>query len=306
MNTNIMNTWDLPARKRVIVIGDCHGDLQRVVMCFYTAKIINSNFEWIAEPKDTLVVQVGDQVDSANRTPGVEPWEKVRDTELCAFLQKVDLLGRQHGGGVMSLIGNHELLNKMENFAYVSPTSMELCHGTLNRVRMFAPNGIVGRILRKRPAVAKVGSLLFCHAGLLPKHLDIGHNISFINMLLEKHMSGEPMGIQEQQLVHELFYDEDSILWTRKFMEPPNPQIDVEITNVLQRTNCMHMITGHNTVSNIVGMYDGKLWLVDAGLSRSYGGNQIQYLEVLDDGVPAPSNDFQPFRTVIITLNGGQ
>ena len=50
----------LDATKRIIVIGDIHGDIGILCSCLYMANIINHKFEWIAQPADTIVVQMGD------------------------------------------------------------------------------------------------------------------------------------------------------------------------------------------------------------------------------------------------------
>ena len=57
----------LPPCDRIIVIGDLHGDWKITKEIFLKAKLIDINFKWIAEPKNTIVVQVGDIVDRGGR-----------------------------------------------------------------------------------------------------------------------------------------------------------------------------------------------------------------------------------------------
>ena len=51
----------LPAVKRIIVIGDLHGDWEMCIKSLRIAKVINSNNKWTGG--ETVVVQVGDMVD---------------------------------------------------------------------------------------------------------------------------------------------------------------------------------------------------------------------------------------------------
>lgn len=51
---------ELSQRKRLIIIGDIHGDISVLCSCLYMTKVINNNMEWIAEPQDTVVIQMGD------------------------------------------------------------------------------------------------------------------------------------------------------------------------------------------------------------------------------------------------------
>ena len=59
--------YEYPNCDRLVIIGDIHGDIKRLKNILIDAKVINNNIEWIAEPKNTIVVQMGDQVDSLNR-----------------------------------------------------------------------------------------------------------------------------------------------------------------------------------------------------------------------------------------------
>ena len=152
---------------RVIVIGDVHGDIARLIQCLIATKVINENNEWIADPPNTIVVQLGDQVDSASRGASVE-WEKVADTEVIQFMDSLDDKAHAKGGRVFSLIGNHEMMNVVGDFTYVSSKSMQLTGGQELRKRRFQPGGPLARQLSKRNIILKIGDLCFCHGGLLP------------------------------------------------------------------------------------------------------------------------------------------
>ena len=67
---------------RLVVVGDIHGDIRRFKDILIDAKVINNNIEWIAEPKNTIVIQMGDQVDSINRDPALDDWEVLPDVEM--------------------------------------------------------------------------------------------------------------------------------------------------------------------------------------------------------------------------------
>ena len=62
--------YEYPKCDRLVIIGDIHGDIKRLKNILIQAKIINNNIEWIAEPPNTVIVQMGDQVDSLNRDGG--------------------------------------------------------------------------------------------------------------------------------------------------------------------------------------------------------------------------------------------
>ncbi|MGA1048789.1 MAG: metallophosphoesterase, partial [Minisyncoccia bacterium] len=164
---------DLPTADRVVVIGDLHGDISTLCSCLYMTNIINSNLEWIAQPSNTIVVQIGDQVDSLSRNEVNQNWEKISDYSLIKFTDRIDEIAKKKGGRFISLIGNHEIMNVLNCFEYVSELSMRKSGGHYGRSKKFSPGGELAKILAKRPVIQKIGPLLFCHAGLLPHHLNI-------------------------------------------------------------------------------------------------------------------------------------
>ena len=52
----------LPPTNRILVLGDIHGDFNMLIKLLRKGNVINKSNKWIG--KDTVVVQVGDQIDS--------------------------------------------------------------------------------------------------------------------------------------------------------------------------------------------------------------------------------------------------
>jgi hypothetical protein len=270
-----------PPCPRIVVIGDVHGDLGRLTECLYSLNIINHNGEWIAEPKNTMVVQLGDQVDSISRG-GTDDWEKVPDVEVVYFMDKLDKVARLNGGRVISLIGNHEFMNTLGDFTYVSEKSKDPL-----RSRRFAPGGSIAQVLAKRCVVIKIGSILFAHGGVLPTHLQlVNQNIHLINNVMRKYMRKQQLENDEINIYNNIIANDSGILWTRMYMDHANnPEVlAIVVDNVLQATSTKMICIGHNTVEKISPVLGGRVWFVDAALSRSYGRPSCQVLEIFDDG----------------------
>ena len=100
-----------PTVRRIIAIGDIHGDIKKLKYLFIKAKLIKKstkgNWAWIGE--DTYVVQVGDQIDFGGR--GVSVKDNSNELEVLLFLDLMDKKARKYKGRVISLLGNHELMN---------------------------------------------------------------------------------------------------------------------------------------------------------------------------------------------------
>lgn len=274
---------------RIVVIGDVHGDIHRFLQCLYAMRIFNTNLEWIAEPKDTIVIQLGDQIDSLSRG-GSSTWEQLCDVEMIHLTDRLDRIARMGGGRVLSLLGNHELMNVAGEFSYVSEHSkMKL--PLERRKSLFQPGGSVARILAKRNVIVKIGAFLFCHGGVLPHHLMlVENNFHKINDVVRKFLRGSPLEFQEYSVFHHVVEDMGGVLWTRMYMElaQASPQVLNEaIDDVLQRTGSKAIFSGHNTVPQVTPLLGGKVFLTDAGLSRAYGSSAMQCVQIVHPGTDA-------------------
>ena len=56
------------------------------------------------------------------------------------------------------------------------------------------------------------------------------------------------------------------------------------------------MIIGHTIQDKINSKCDNRLWRVDVGISGIFKTNNMEVLEILDDGVSSPANNNRPFR----------
>ena len=266
--------YEYPHSHRTVVIGDIHGDLKRFKQILIHAKIINDDLEWTAQPPDTIVVQLGDQVDSANRAPEISDWEVLDDTQMLHFTNSLANIAKAKGGNVISLIGNHELMNVIGNFTYVSPQS-----NFPGRHKHFEPNGILSSILANRPLVVKIGSLFFCHAGITKKHIDIleAHNkpVWYINNVWKKYMSTGSINLEDKDIFDNIILGPEGIMWTR------NIDNEEDAEYVLQKIDCQCVFVGHTPVENVLSVKD-RLFLVDTGISRAFGNTQFQYVDIVD------------------------
>tara|TARA_B110000444_G_C18786743_1_gene570311 strand:+ start:113 stop:967 length:855 start_codon:yes stop_codon:yes gene_type:complete len=272
-----INSYEYTSYDRIVVIGDIHGDLKRFKNILINAKIINNNLEWIAVPSNTIVIQMGDQIDSLNRSNEIKEWEKIKDIEMLYFTNSLDNLAKIRGGRLLSLIGNHELMNILGNFSYVSDNS-----NYMNRHNGFKPNGELSNILANRPLVVKINDLLFCHAGIKRNHIDIllkyNKDISYINELWNKFVLLNKVKIEDKEIFDNIILDSsDGILWTRDINEN-------ELEYVLNNNKCSYMFIGHNTVDKVT-LYKNKLWLTDTGISRAYGKENYQYIDISNNNI---------------------
>jgi len=182
-----------PAVRRLLALGDVHGDLASLRKCLSLANVINENGEWIGG--DAVVVQVGDVFDRGDA-----------ERAVLHFLDTLDRQARERGGAVYRLLGNHEVMNVDLDFRYVTPGGFaefrrrdwELAGRALEkayrelppvlrqrvkalpreqraRAMALAPGCPTARLLAERgQLVLIIGDALFVHGGLRPDHVAYG------------------------------------------------------------------------------------------------------------------------------------
>ena len=130
------NTLIMPKVHRLIAIGDIHGDMRAIVRALKVADVIplnipedNSidvqNVPWTGG--ETVIVQLGDQIDRARPSSWCNdcideniPNDEGSDLKIMNLLDNLNIKARQVGGAVISILGNHELMNVDGDFRYVS------------------------------------------------------------------------------------------------------------------------------------------------------------------------------------------
>jgi hypothetical protein len=268
--------YRLPARSRVVAIGDIHGDLAAMRRALRLAGAIDSDDRWIG--KDLAVVQTGDQVDRGDQ-----------DREVLDVLEKLEKEAAALGSALYVLNGNHELMNAGFDFRYVSQRSFEsfsdlasrapAVAGRLpvearGRAAAFAPGAPYALELAKHLTVAMVGDSLFAHGGVLPAHVDYG--LSRINREAQSFLAGKLPQLPAAVA------GEDAPVWTRLYGGPSVDGATCEVLGrVLRDVGAKRLVVGHTVQKNgISPACQDRLFRIDIGLSAYYGGNQTQVLEI--------------------------
>lgn len=296
----------------------------------YTISDVEKEYvlEWIGGT--THVVQIGDQIDRCRPNGGymcnnplaLNSDDENSDTKILKLFTDLHEQAVKVGGAVISLLGNHELLNALGEIQYVSfrglndfmkkykVQGMDFDDPMEARKHAFQPGNEYGKFLGcTRNATVIIGSNLFVHAGIidaLAKELNIKDYIDVenVNILIKKWL----LGLIHTNKVNDLVRSQDSMFWTRILGSIPNnmPMTHDDcmnnISKVLKLFKIDKMIIGHTPQSfmfskDINGTCDNKVWRVDNGSShafdtfdkylKQYGerhhNRRYQYLEILND-----------------------
>ena len=160
--------------KRIVAIGDVHGDFDYLIHLLKIALVIDNEYHWIGG--STHVVQLGDQIDSCRpyynncQDESATQNDKAEDIKIINFLGELHNDAVKKNGAVISLLGNHEIMNIAGDMNYVSKKNLDDVGGIEKRRKLFAKDGEIGKkLICTHPSVIIIGSNLFVHAGILPQ-----------------------------------------------------------------------------------------------------------------------------------------
>ena len=277
----------LPPVRRIIAIGDIHGDFRVLLKCLRIAKVIDEKRRWIGG--DTVVIQLGDQVDSKCRSGNCERDDIGDELKIIKFLDELSVEASRNGGGaVYSLLGNHELMNVMGNINYTSAENIVSFGGRNGRINKFAPSGEIAVYLAcNRNSIMKIGDYIFVHGGLLPNKAR-QYTLENINSIIREYLLGNKK--EKDNDVQDLLVGKESPFWSRMFSNAISSNSGKTCSTLRQTIEYLKvkgMVVGHTVQSKGINSgCDGQIWRTDVGLSRSFGkhSRNIQVLEILGNG----------------------
>jgi hypothetical protein len=257
---------DLHTDQRVVAIGDVHGAYEPFVAILREAGLIDARDRWIGG--SALLVQTGDVLD---RGPD--------SRRVIDLLRKLERSSARAGGGVHSLLGNHELMRLAGDWRYVSAGEVAAFRRAdstgANEFRAaFAATGSYGRWLISHAAIAKINSMIFVHGGISPSIAPLG--CRGINAAIETELDDLAAGRNPNNA---LGNDESGPLWYRGLATEPEDVFGSSVDSILENLGASGMVIGH-TVSpgRVATRFAGRVVMIDTGM---LGG------EFARDGTPS-------------------
>ena len=255
--------------KRVVAIGDVHGDFSALEVALKGAGLIDDDGHWTG--KDTVLVQTGDLLDRGDD-----------EQRIIDYLDRLGAEARAEGGNVLELIGNHEAMNVQGDLRYVTPGGFEDFEDVdgldLSDARLattsqtmrarraaFIPGGPYARKLAEHHTIGLVNDTVFAHGGVLPDH--IAYGMDRINEEVRAWMLGKGQ-------LPAIMQTQNAPTWTRLYSAPqPGQDPCPLLEKSLEELGAKRMVLGHTVQrEGIASRCDGKLWLIDVGMASHYGG----------------------------------
>ena len=267
----------MPAPKRLVALGDLHGDLGGMRAALRTAGAIDEKDHWIGG--QIVVVQTGDVLDRGDD-----------ERAILDLIARLETEARAAGGAFVMLLGNHELMNGAGDFRYVTPAGFHAFDDVADpgaarpgnvpeqvrsRVAALGPGGRYAKRLAQHAVIAIVGDTVFSHAGVLGEWVTRADDVNqTARCWLDGQASEPPQALTS----------DDSPVWTRA---AGMPSVDCgQVRSALDALQVKRMVVGHTVQDHgITSACDDAVWRIDVGLAKRYGG-PIEVLELVPGAPP--------------------
>ncbi len=236
--------------EKLFVISDIEGNFTAFRKLLQAGMVIDSNFNWIFG-KGHLVL-TGDFVDRGSQV-----------TEVLWLIYSLEDKAKAAGGYVHYILGNHEIMNLSGDLRYVQPKYIENA-GLMKEgfTTLIGENSELGRWLRTRNIVEKIGDMLFTHGGIsaFVNRMDI--SLEKINKLARPYYADSLYAYTDKRL--DTIYGDTGPFWYRGYYQADKNTEVKTIDSTLDRYRIKHIATGHTILKDTISvLYNGKVFNTD-------------------------------------------
>jgi Calcineurin-like phosphoesterase len=241
---------DVSERVALFVMADTHGEFDIAVQLLRRQHVIDEQLRW-SFGNGRLAI-LGDVFD---RGPN--------QTELLWLIYKLEAEASRAGGGVHMAIGNHEVMVLTGDDRYLNPKYQRVASvlRASSHAELWSEQSVLGRWLRAKAAVFRLGPYLCLHGGISRELVDRRLTLAEINNIVRASLRGQPISSESTGLVMGLA----GPLWYRGYFErearaggfTPAQSSDVDL--VLATFKVRAVLVGHTTVPTVTSLYGGRV-----------------------------------------------
>ena len=230
---------------KFLAISDFDGHIEGFTMILRREGIIDSAFNWIYGNGHLIIS--GDLFDRGFHI-----------TECMWLLYKLETEAQLQGGKVHLILGNHEIMNMTDDWRYVEVKYFN--NASLMGKRMaelYDSDTELGRWLRSKNIIEKVGKYAFLHGGISPQLAALDLTYDEINDYGRIEINGSSCPNNDCITVN----GSNGIYWYRGMVYQTLTQQQVD--EFLDSLDVQRVIVGHTKGSTIRSMYNDRVMAID-------------------------------------------
>lgn len=249
---------------KMVVISDIEGNFKAFRELLQANHVIDDHLNWIF--KDGHLVLVGDFFDRGQQV-----------AECLWLIYHLENQSVKHQGQVHFILGNHELMNLTGDTGYVR--NKYIANAGYMQVKytdLYSKDTEIGKWLRTKNIVEKIGNILFVHGGISKDVLNLKMPLEEINTITRRYMNNREA--PPDSITDILTNNSESPFWYRGYYQNFNRE---KIENVIDQTLTLYqvekIITGHTLTDDISDHYNGKIINIDT--PHAFGKSQALLIE---------------------------
>jgi hypothetical protein len=242
INTEPSEYTDAPSK--FLTISDFDGHIEGFTMVLKGEGVIDDNFNWTYG--DGHLIISGDLFDRGFHV-----------TECMWLLYKLESEAEAAGGKVHLIIGNHEMFNMTDYWQYVEVKYFNNAHLMGKRMpELYDPNTELGRWLRSKNIIERIGDYAFTHGGISPEVSALNLSYDQINNYGRMEMNGTCTSNDCIEV-----NGSGGVYWYRGMAEEILTQLQVD--NFVTGFGVERLIIGHTKDNTARPLYNGRVLAID-------------------------------------------
>jgi hypothetical protein len=246
---------------RFLTISDFDGHIEGFTMILRREGVIDANFNWTYG--DGHLIISGDLFDRGFHV-----------TECMWLLYKLETEAQAQGGKVHLILGNHEIFNMTDDWRYVETKYFDNAQLMGKRMtELYDANTELGRWLRSKNIIEKIGDYAFLHGGISPQVAARNLTYNEINDYGRMVINGTPCPNTDCLTVNST----DGIYWYRGMVNQTLTQLQVDA--FLDSLNVQRVIVGHTKDNTIRSLYNDRVMAIDMYHVDNFANGYMEALQ---------------------------
>jgi hypothetical protein len=236
---------------KMLVISDIEGNFSAFRKLLQSSAVIDSNYNWTFG--NGHLVLTGDFFDRGSQV-----------SEVLWLVYSLEEKAKAAGGYVHFILGNHEIMNLSGDLRYVNNKYVQNAFLLKENYvdGMYGTYSELGRWLRTKNIVEKIGNILFLHGGISPEINRMNISLQQLNDITRPHYPDINSFYKNKNL--DTIFSSAGPFWYRGYYIPKDADITTQIDSTLKKFNVKQIATGHTIIGDTICILQkGKLINLD-------------------------------------------
>lgn len=282
-------SYDLPTR--LIAISDIEGNFNALHSFLVNNKVIDKDYNWTFG--NGHLVLNGDFFDRGQSV-----------NQVLWLLYSLEKKAEEQHGKVHFINGNHEIMNLSGDVSDSDHRYIEVAkqiskkeHWDKASKFLYSEESELGKWLRTKNVMEKIGSYIFVHGGLNKQLVDAQLDITQINSISKEYYGKRFQESKKKESEKLIVQSQSSPYWDRSLAtnvmyktvfflngESLSQTSQSDLETILNYYKAKKIVIGHSVVDNVLTDFNGKVIKIDVSHGEEKNSSNTQGL-LIKDGV---------------------